>query len=263
MGPDLSDGLSLNFFPQSAASEASSGVSHRLLLPPGPELTKRSWVLPTMVFGIFALAFALIATAYWVVLWEPEQIKTIFGQDPPVVASMIHSKPKVDQIPGLSPQQLEKAAAAAVAAEKQADKKDEEADKKPEKPSGKKAVAPADGRTKRKASKTTRARRGKRRYSRRRGRRRSRGLSKMQIRRGMRRILGRVRVCTRRYGGRKGKVNVQVTISGKNGKVRIARVKGRMARTRVGKCVRAAVASARFSRFRGPPVRTTYPFLLR
>lgn len=263
MGPDLGDSLSLNFFPQSTASETPGNTSHQLLLPPEPTLTKRSWVLPAVVLGIFALAFSMIAAAYWVVFYEPDRIKTILGQDPPVVASMIHGKPKVDQIPSLSPQELEKAAAAAAQAVKQADMQDEKADKKDEKPSGEKAVVPADGKKKQQVKKGSKARRSKRRYSRRRGKRRTWGLSKMQIRRGMRRILGRVGVCTRRYGGRKGKVNVQVTISGKSGKVRKARVKGRMARTRTGKCVRAAVASAKFSRFRGPPVRTTYPFLLR
>lgn len=86
-------------------------------------------------------------------------------------------------------------------------------------------------------------------------------LTRSQIQAGMHGVKGRVQGCYDRYKV-PGMASAKVTI-GRNGRVASARIKGKLAGTPTGACVKSAVRSARFPRFKGSPMSITYPFILR
>ena len=85
-------------------------------------------------------------------------------------------------------------------------------------------------------------------------------LTRKLVQQGMRGVVEEMRRC-RRFK-QTGTAQVRTTIA-QSGQVSAATLKGTLAKTEAGNCIRAAVLAARFPRFSGPPLSFSYPFVLR
>lgn len=86
-------------------------------------------------------------------------------------------------------------------------------------------------------------------------------LTRRQVEDGMRAVVPDVRACFHQRGA-SGTVTLNVTIPG-TGDAGAVSVTGEFADTPLGDCAAAAARSASFPKFSGPPIRITYPFVVR